>query len=652
MPPPLHPAEGEGPSSPAPDLSVLVPSFQRPESVARLLERLRAQTLDPARFEVVIVDDGSETPLRASIGSASERFALTLLRQERAGPTAARNLALERCRGRWCLFLDDDALPASELLEQHLALHAQRERAQLAPVAVLGSSHFSARAVAASAFVELLDRSDLLFEFSALRHGELHDGHAFSSCNLSVETQLVRAAGGFDALRFPDVLADVDLGLRLEARGVRVLHRSDLVAERDHVWERAEFFEHARERGVALARLYAKHGATRGLRLNPGEAAGGKLDGAFLRRLQATCESLHPALARIEAVLARVEDERRGKALAPELVRQLVGALERVRAFPESRGLLRELTGDDPLPILDHGPRTGRLTSVIVVSFDALASTRECIEALRRHSEAEHPIEILVVDNGSRDGSREWLAAQDDLVLVANTENAGAPRARNQALARARGEFVVFLDNDVVVTPRWLSRLLFHADVDPRAACIGPVCDRAAHGQQIEYGVDDSELDAFAERRAREHARQFRHGSLLSSFCLLVRRELVDPGSGVGGFDERFSPWGFEDDDFTLRAALAGGHNRVALDVFVRHRAYGSTRKSVAHTQLLARNWQRFAEKWQLPQGAAHGDYRALEPLFLHPPERARLLVPLDTSASTESEPAKAPLVGASPCAT
>lgn len=645
MPPSLHPAEGEGPSSPAPDLSVLVPSLHRPDSVARLLASLRAQSLSPERFELVIVDARAHA-------STSERFAVTMLRPEHAGRSAARQRALEQARGRWCLFLDDDALPASDLLEKHLAVHAERERARLEPVAVLGSSHFSPRAIAASPFVELLDRSDLLVEFSTLKHGELHDGHAFSTCNLSVETRLVREAGGFDAQRFPGALAEVDLGLRLEARGVRVLHRLGLVAERERVWERAAFFEHALERGAALARLHARHGATRGLGLKDGETAATALAPAFLRRIQATCENLHPALAKVDLVLARVEDEQRGRALAPELVRQLAGAVTRVRGFHESRGLLRELTGHDPLPFLEHGPRTGRLTSIIVVSFDALASTRECIEALRRHAESEHPHEIVVVDNGSRDGSREWLAAQDDLVLIANTENVGAPRARNQALARARGELVVFLDNDVVVTPHWLARLLFHADVDPRAACIGPVCDRAAHGQQIEYGVADLQLDFFADRRAREHARQFRLGSLLSSFCLLVRRELLTEADGIGGFDERFSPWGFEDDDFTLRAALLGGHNRVALDVFVRHKAYGSARKSAAHTQLLTRNWQRFAQKWQLPQGAAHGDYRALEPLFLHPPERARLLVPLDTSASTESEPAKSPLVGVSPCAT
>jgi GT2 family glycosyltransferase len=62
----------------------------------------------------------------------------------------------------------------------------------------------------------------------------------------------------------------------------------------------------------------------------------------------------------------------------------------------------------------------------------------------------------------------------------------------------------------------------------------------------------------------------------------------------IGGFDERFSPWGFEDDDFTLRAFAAGWWNRIALDVFVHHDTYVGP-KLERHTQLLERKWRLFA---------------------------------------------------------
>jgi GT2 family glycosyltransferase len=83
--------------------------------------------------------------------------------------------------------------------------------------------------------------------------------------------------------------------------------------------------------------------------------------------------------------------------------------------------------------------------------------------------------------------------------------------------------------------------------------------------------------------------------------------------AALEGFDTRFSPWGFEDDDFTLRAVRLGMHNRVAEDVFVRHVAYSSGARAARHEQLLDENWRKFADKWSLPRGARRGDYAGLE---------------------------------------
>ncbi len=170
----------------------------------------------------------------------------------------------------------------------------------------------------------------------------------------------------------------------------------------------------------------------------------------------------------------------------------------------------------------------------------------------------------------------------------------------------------MFLDDDVVVTQHWLSQLLWHAEVDPLAACIGPRTDRAAHGQALSYAGGDAtaRLEAFAAELHLRERHKFRHALLLSSFCLLTRRSVVER---LGGFDTRFSPWGFEDDDFTLRATLLGMHNRVAEDVFVRHVAYSSGERAARHEQLLDENWRRFADKWSLPGSARRGDYAGLE---------------------------------------
>jgi GT2 family glycosyltransferase len=167
--------------------------------------------------------------------------------------------------------------------------------------------------------------------------------------------------------------------------------------------------------------------------------------------------------------------------------------------------------------------------------------------------------------------------------------------------------------------------LLYHAQIDARAGCVGPLSDRAAHEQQIPYaaGEEPEQLAGFAEAHYTAHARQFRFAGLLSSFLMLVPRTLID---GIGGFDERFSPWGFEDDDFTLRAALFAGHNRVALDVFVRHLGYGGA-KAARHEALLEENWKRFRDKWGFDRNARRGDYSGLSRLFQRSWSSTELLV-------------------------
>ena len=579
---------------------MIFPTCGRPERARALLENLSRQTLAPERFEVVCVDDGSVPPLELA---REWPFRFVCERQENAGPGAARNRALQQVRAPLCLILNDDAVPAPGLLAGHLEVHARPS----GKLAVLGTFHFDA-ASRASAFVELLDRSDLLFDFSALKPGELHGWPFFWTCNISLPTRALREAGGFDALNFRDIVEDVELGWRLERAGYRVLYRADLVAEHAHRWSIEAYFERAVRLGRNLVRMYRKHGDPTVLRLPQGSKPGEP----WLRSLQATFELAHEQCGKAQALLQQVEREHSGRPLPAELVTKLAGLVARVQAVPLARGMLAEWTGCDPQQAFEHGPRTDLLTSVIVVACGEGRRIERCLEALERTRESGHPLEILVVDNGCSAATRAWLEQRPDVSVICNEHNLGAPAARNQALARARGEWLVFLDDDVVVTRNWLSQLLWHAEVDPLAACIGPRTDRAAHGQALAYdgGETTEALEAFAAELHARARHKFRHALLLSSFCLLTRRSVI---AALEGFDTRFSPWGFEDDDFTLRAARLGMHNRVAEDVFVRHVAYSSGARAARHEQLLDENWRKFADKWSLPGDARRGDYAGLE---------------------------------------
>jgi glycosyltransferase involved in cell wall biosynthesis len=103
------------------------------------------------------------------------------------------------------------------------------------------------------------------------------------------------------------------------------------------------------------------------------------------------------------------------------------------------------------------------LASIIVPCWNELEFTRQCLAALIRHSRS--PWELIVVDNGSTDGTDFYLNGVQDtaavpVTVIANGENRGFPAAVNQGLQQARGEFLVLLNNDVVVTDAWLDQLI------------------------------------------------------------------------------------------------------------------------------------------------------------------------------------------------
>ncbi|MBI5431760.1 MAG: glycosyltransferase family 2 protein [Planctomycetes bacterium] len=585
-----------------PKLSVVVPTYGRPDKLEALLATIERQTLDRERFEVIVVDDGTPQPIALDLARYS--FALELLRQPNAGPGAARNLGAERARGEFVMFLNDDAVLAQDLFEVHLKAHRE---ARSSKVAVLGTFTFTRESLE-EPFTQLCAESSLLFDFVKLRDRELHPWQFFWTCNLSLSKAEFDAVGGFDPRFREAIVEDVELGYRLQKNGVQVLFRADAKSEHAHALTVDGYFKRALRLGVNLARMAYKHDDPTILWL----PAGSKVNRSYLLSAQMTVEAYHESAEKFVEATRRWADSKRGQAVTAAEREKLVALTRKLSHVSYLRGVLLEITGTDPGAALAGVRPPRELVSIIACSYNALEKTKNCVESLRRTLPADQPVEILFVDNGSSDGSAEWLAAQSDVRLLANAENVGAPKARNQALARARGKHVVFLDNDIVLTPAWLERMLYFVELDGRTGCVGACADRASHGQEVAYSgpTDFDSVAAFARSHGAMNARKTKVMATLASFCILVRREVLDT---IGGFDERFSPWGFEDDDYTLRAFAAGFTNRIALDVFVRHDTYSGA-KLQRHVALLERNWKHFAAKWGLDPGR-YGDLSGLQDL-------------------------------------
>jgi len=243
------------------------------------------------------------------------------------------------------------------------------------------------------------------------------------------------------------------------------------------------------------------------------------------------------------------------------------------------------------------------LVSLLILVRDQLDHTRRCLESIAHHTPEPH--EIILVDNGSTAATREWLrefcARNEHVTLIVNHANRGFAGGNNQGMRLAKGEFLLLLNNDTIVTAGWLSNMLSVLRRYPAAGMVGPRSNCVV-GPQLVAPVayqTPNELAAFAAEWVARHTGESRANSRLIGFCLLMRRAVVE---AIGGLDERYGNGNFEDDDFAIRARLAGFEARIVDDSYVHH-VGGQTFKGakIDYRQAMLANWQLFKTKWHLP---------------------------------------------------
>ncbi|MGQ5521634.1 glycosyltransferase family 2 protein [Chitinimonas sp. PSY-7] len=226
--------------------------------------------------------------------------------------------------------------------------------------------------------------------------------------------------------------------------------------------------------------------------------------------------------------------------------------------------------------------------AIVIPVLNQLAYTQGCLECLQPDIAAG--VQVIVVNNGSTDGTAEWLASQPSISVISNPENLGCAPAWNQGVKLAgNADWIIVLNNDVLLPAGWLQALLQAAEKHRLDIVCPAMRERdqnypfASYAQSFMHDLQDVlRLNAA-------------HG-----VCFAVKRTVFDR---IGSFDEAFRIGQFEDTDFFRRARIAGFRTGIVGACFIHH--FGSvTQDALSDTNrnrpYEAENRAYFRKKWQL----------------------------------------------------
>jgi GT2 family glycosyltransferase len=215
--------------------------------------------------------------------------------------------------------------------------------------------------------------------------------------------------------------------------------------------------------------------------------------------------------------------------------------------------------------------------SVVILAWNAWEATQACLASLRPTlGDAD---QVVVVNNGSTDETAEQLAQMDWLHVLTNDQNRGFAKGCNQGAQAAVNDFLVFLNNDTMVSAGWLEGLLqpfedgFVVATGPRSNAVSGAQLLSSENYAVRLGSSSAAADLadFAWHVRLERAGHRRETRRLVGFCLAVRRSAF---RAVGGWDERYEIGGCEDDDLCARLLSHGGRLLIVDDVFVHHHGH------------------------------------------------------------------------------
>jgi len=222
--------------------------------------------------------------------------------------------------------------------------------------------------------------------------------------------------------------------------------------------------------------------------------------------------------------------------------------------------------------------------SVVIVSLNEAEHLRRTVEGLQATLPAAS--EILVVDDGSTDGSTDFLGGANGSHRLLRTDNLGVARARNWGAAQSTGDVLVFADGHIETPPEWW-RPLIETVQNPAAGAAAPAISAIGQTEHKGFGIRLKRTDLQIEWLGPQQNTPYQV-PILPGCCLAMRREVSE---ATGGFDPGLLRWGESDNELSVRLWLLGYELWLVPQIEVAHlfrqqRPYPINWTSVVHNKL------------------------------------------------------------------
>lgn len=240
--------------------------------------------------------------------------------------------------------------------------------------------------------------------------------------------------------------------------------------------------------------------------------------------------------------------------------------------------------------------------SIVILTYNNLEeATIPCLLSFQKNT-PKCSYELIIVDNNSQDGTQEFLTkfskTNPNVFVILNKINKGFAAGNNDGIHVARGETVILLNNDTLVSKNWIELMLAVFKKDTKIGLVGPVTNNAGNVQRIDIsGLNEKNFENKSKNYIKNQSNHIHFTNRLGFFCVAIKRDALNK---IGILDEAYGRGYFEDDDYCFRAISLGFKLAITESCFIYHKGSLSFSRlpKIEYKKIFERNKSYFQKKF------------------------------------------------------